>query len=268
MPRVKASDGTKQKYKIIASVRAHKSLYDPIHLSYENLKSRDRIWSQVAEECGIKNGALARATWQKLYDTYVAYRKNPKHNLRRTHTWFLRKMNFLDPYLNIRKDDEKSHNNTENGIKPTTIEAGIIQNLDEINTASLNDTTSTREFSTIQYWSDSQDNLPQNVTELETNGTLPTKIETDVETNTGSDVESYEDIILPEAIDPKNEKVDSNTNSLKMFFDAMYASTSQLPQALQRTVKMKLFSAILEAEEEAENQKKNALAANCIQILE
>jgi hypothetical protein len=48
-------------------------------------------------------------------------------------------------------------------------------------------------------------------------------------------------------------KVLQPQESLKLFFDAMYAPTKELPPAAQKKIKRILFRAVLEVEDEVEN---------------
>ncbi|XP_055913932.1 uncharacterized protein LOC129947415 isoform X2 [Eupeodes corollae] len=279
MPKTSKAVSLKQKCDLIAAVRAEKSLYDP---RKSHFKPRNGLWSQVAAQCGMKKGLVAKLLWKRIYEAYLDFREDPETNKHKANFELFKRMKFIDQYLVKDKDQppspspitvpvplpiqtstDKSTSSVTNSesVQIKEEENEVVVGGDEVqssNATNINETTTNGEFTTIQYWNDTiEDTNSTNLNQHETNASTvqpqqtPTLNSACSESGSGSGIESYEDILLPDAMN-NNGTLD---NSLKMFFDAMYASTSQMPQVFQRIVKSKIFAAVLEAEGEAEKHK-------------
>ncbi|EEZ98234.1 uncharacterized protein LOC103315182 [Tribolium castaneum] len=92
--------------RIIELVRQHPILYNTHHQEYKNLKTKDKLWNELAESTGAyENGEELKKKWKNLRDSYSKHLRweNSEHKsktLDKYKTWpWVKQMEFLRPFF-------------------------------------------------------------------------------------------------------------------------------------------------------------------------
>ncbi|XP_018562956.1 uncharacterized protein LOC108904765 [Anoplophora glabripennis] len=227
--------------KLIECVRMHEVLYNTDRKEYSDNYFKLKIWSQIAKNCGMASGEEAKKYWKSLRDGYRSalklYTSGKTDPSKKIRTWkYFEQMNFLRPYMRNRQ--RKDNANSEHSEDIDTLDENSQENRpsdiikeEDLEYFEAPDSIDAGNEGCFQ--SDSP--VPPKKMCL----TAKSRNDQSDGTPTGIHWTQTEFCPVPE-------------DSLKLFFDAMYASTKKLPPALQRAVKSKLFQAVAEAEIEME----------------
>lgn len=186
-------------------------------------------------------GDEAKKQWKYLRDGYRSalkmYKSNKTDPSKRVKTWkYFEQMNFLRPYM---RDRQRNNNINAEYSEDTEI---FDESSQEHRYAGTIKEEITEFFEAPNLIDEENEDCFQD------DSTIPSKKLCLIAKSKNDQLED----ISKELRWSQSEFGHTPEDSLKLFFDSMYASTKKLSPALQRVVKNKLFQAVNEAEEEME----------------
>ncbi|KAF5303337.1 hypothetical protein FQA39_LY10076 [Lamprigera yunnana] len=202
--------------KLIDCVKSNPCLYDNNNENFNNSDLKSVIWSNIATECNINSGTLAKNEWRSLKNQLlkvITHHNNASGSIR---NWeYKKQMEFLLPFIT----DNDMHINMQDGQNNAEVSVAIEEPQNATNADENNDN--------IDY----------------ANGVQ--HVQRSKRMSVSSQKETSNSKRKREAEQPRT----SQSHPLDMFFLSMCATTKNLPPYVQLQVKKKIFQAVIEAEE-------------------
>lgn len=85
---------------LIVAIRARKCLYEKGNANYKNIAEKEKMWKQVADECGADSVRVVRSRWKQLRDRFGREMKSAQPS---KSGWKLfEEMFFIKDHVNVR----------------------------------------------------------------------------------------------------------------------------------------------------------------------
>lgn len=85
---------------LIVAIRARKCLYEKGNANYKNIAEKEKMWKQVADECGADSVRVVRSRWKQLRDRFGREMKSAQPS---KSGWKLfEEMAFIKDHVNVR----------------------------------------------------------------------------------------------------------------------------------------------------------------------
>lgn len=85
---------------LIVAIRSRKCLYEKGNANYKNIAEKEKMWKQVADECGADSVRVVRSRWKQLRDRFGREMKSAQPS---KSGWKLfEEMMFIKDHVNVR----------------------------------------------------------------------------------------------------------------------------------------------------------------------
>lgn len=85
---------------LIGAIRARKCLYEKGNANYKNITEKEKMWKQVADECGADSVRVVRSRWKQLRDRFGREMKSSQPS--RSGWKLFDEMMFIKDHVNVR----------------------------------------------------------------------------------------------------------------------------------------------------------------------